>query len=135
MEVYGVKKIRKSDIERALGTAVTLYKESVTSLGECTLALVRNGKKKYLIAKGSGPMFDELEGEVTDDLKICPANHANRLVLNTYLPYTKPTTNKDGRPSIGLGDRLGEATPGHIKALGNKNISPTSLSSRSESSI
>ncbi len=124
MEVYGVKKIRKSDIERALGTAVTLYKESVTSLGECTLALVRNGKKKYLIAKGSGPMFDELEGEVTDDLKICPANHANRLVLNTYLPYTKPTTNKDGRPSIGLGDRLGEATPGHIKALGNKNIFP-----------
>lgn len=124
MEVYGIKKIRTSEIEHVTGKTVALYEESITNLGECTLALARCGDKKRLIAKGSGPMFDKLEGEVRDDLKICPANHANRLVLNAYLPYTRPTTNKDGRPSIGLGDRLGEATPGHIKALGNKNIFP-----------
>jgi|BioPla2DNA2_1021312.scaffolds.fasta_scaffold08607_3 hypothetical protein len=124
MEVYGIKMIRKPDIERIMGKTVTLYEESVTNLGECILALVQSGDTKHLIAKGSGPLVDKLEGEVKDDLKICPANHANRLVLNAYLPYTKPTTNKDGRPSIGLGDRLGQATPGHIKALGDKNIFP-----------
>lgn len=124
MEVYGIKMIRKPDIERIMGKTVTLYEESVTNLGECILALVQSGDTKHLIAKGSGPLVDKLEGEVKDDLKICPANHANRLVLNAYLPYTKPTTNKDGRPSIGLGDRLGQATSGHIKALGDKNIFP-----------
>ena len=103
MEVFGIEKIQIADLERLLGSPIILYKESVTSLGECTLALVRSGETRYLIAKGSGPIFDELEGEVNGEFKVCPTNHANRLVLNTYLPYTKPTTNKDGRPSIGLG--------------------------------
>ena len=124
MEVFGIEKIQIADLERLLGSPVILYKESVTSLGECTLALVRNSETRYLIAKGSGPIFDELEGEVNGEFKVCPTNHANRLVLNTYLPYTKPTTNKDGRPSIGLGDRLGEATAGHIKALGDSGVFP-----------
>ncbi|MFA5699539.1 MAG: tagaturonate epimerase family protein [Sphaerochaeta sp.] len=124
MEIYDSEKIRKTDLALLFDSPVTLYPESLTSLGECTLALVRFGSKKYLIAKGSGPIFDELEGELIGSLKRCPTNHANRLVLNTYLPYTKPTINSEGRPSIGLGDRLGEATAGHIKALEGTNVFP-----------
>ena len=54
MEVYGIKKIRTSEIEHVTGKTVALYEESITNLGECTLALARCGDKKRLIAKGSG---------------------------------------------------------------------------------
>lgn len=117
MELYEEKLIQAASLEKRLGKRVTIYEPSLTSLGECTLVLVRAGREKYLVAKGSGPVFDELQGTTEGSCKICPTNHANRLVLNTYLPYTKPQANATKRPSIGLGDRLGEATSGHIQAL------------------
>lgn len=124
MELYEEKRIKTESLKKRLGMSVSLYQRSVTSLGECTLALVRAGREKYLVANGSGPVFDELEGTTKDSCKICPANHANRLVLNTYLPYTKPQANTTKRPSIGLGDRLGEATSGHIQALRSTKVFP-----------
>ena len=124
MELYEEKRIKPALLKKRLGKQITLYERSETSLGACTLALVRAGREKYLVAAGSGPIFDELEGTTESSCKICPANHANRLVLNTYLPYTKPQANSAKRPSIGLGDRLGEATCGHIRALQGTKVFP-----------
>ncbi|MGE4453099.1 MAG: tagaturonate epimerase family protein [Sphaerochaeta sp.] len=117
MEIYEERSLNIQKLERLLKTKVSIYEQSITSLGSCTIALVRTGLNRYLVASGSGPVFDELEGETVDHCKICPLTHAGRLVLNKYLPYTRPVANTGKRPSIGLGDRLGMATPGHIKAL------------------
>ncbi|MGE4583588.1 MAG: tagaturonate epimerase family protein [Sphaerochaeta sp.] len=124
MEVYEKQTIDTQNLNKRFGGAVHLYERSVTNLGECTLALVRHGRTRHLVAVGGGPVFDELEGEEEDGCKICPTNHANRLVLNRYLPYTQPVANTTRRPSIGLGDRLGEATPGHIEALRGTSVFP-----------
>lgn len=124
MELYDSRQIDTLALERRLGKPVKLYEKSVTSLGECIIALVRSEKDKYVVAQGSGPVFDELTGEVAQACKICPADHANRLVLNKYLPYTIPVANTSKRPSLGLGDRLGEATAGHIQALMGTKVFP-----------
>jgi hypothetical protein len=124
MELYDSKQINTQVLEARLGKPVRLYERSVTSLGECLIALIRAGRNKYLVCQGSGPVFEELSGENFPLCKICPANHANRLVLNKYLPYTIPVANTARRPSLGLGDRLGEATAGHIEALKGTNVFP-----------
>ena len=122
MEVYEEKAIRIRRVEKLLNEKISLYEQSQVSLGSCTLAMIRCKDKKYLVAFGNGPVFDSLEGDVDKDCKVCPTNHANRLILNTYFPFTKPVANSNKKPSIGLGDRLGEATAGHIKALQGSNV-------------
>ena len=49
-------------------------------------------------------------------LGLGPLNHTNALALRARLPFTAPSP-VGVRKSAGLGDRLGIATPGHIRAL------------------
>jgi hypothetical protein len=49
-------------------------------------------------------------------LKLCPADHANAIALRVTLPYTAPQV-LGLRKSAGFGDRLGLATPGHVRAV------------------
>ncbi len=44
--------------------------------------------------------------------------------LREFFPYLKPVPLGVGEPSFGFGDRLGIATPGHIRALGKRKIRP-----------
>lgn len=124
MEIYEERTVDIQQLERRLKCKVSLYEQSLTNLGSCTIAMIKAGEQRYLVAVGSGPIFDELDGEAEDECKVCPLSHENRLVLNTYLPYTHPVANTTKRPSIGLGDRLGEATPGHIWALEGTSVFP-----------
>lgn len=48
--------------------------------------------------------------------KLCPLTHANSLALRSALRWLEPTPLGLGT-SAGFGDRLGLATPGHIRAL------------------
>lgn len=124
MEIYATERLDMQQLQQSLGVGVKLYPMSVTNLGECSIALVRLEGRRYLVAGGNGPIYEEFDGMVKGSVKLCPTTHANRLVLNRYLPYTVPTANTAKRPSIGLGDRLGEATGGHIKALGKSEVYP-----------
>ncbi|NCC63588.1 MAG: hypothetical protein EOM15_02880 [Spirochaetia bacterium] len=117
MEEYDEKTIRIRRIEKRLGEKISVYEQSQVSVGTCSLVMIRCKSRKYLVAHGNGPLFDSLEGEVQQDCKICPTNHANRKILNTYFPFTRPVANTYKKPSIGLGDRLGIATEGHIQAM------------------
>ena len=58
-----------------------------------------------------------LEGQ-DFDLLLCPTSYANALALHEALPYTQPRT-LGLATSAGCGDRLGLATPGHLRALRN----------------
>lgn len=124
MEIYEERTLHIQHLESRLKSKIFVYEKSLTNLGSCLIAMIKAGENRYLVASGSGPVFDELEGEVEQECKICPLSHDNRLVLNTYLPYTHPVANTNKRPSIGLGDRLGEATPGHIRALEGTSVFP-----------
>jgi hypothetical protein len=63
-----------------------------------------------------------LEGQELT-LKICPTDHRNTTALRKALPYTAPET-LGVRKSIGCGDRLGLATPGHIRAVRGTGVAP-----------
>ena len=52
-----------------------------------------------------------------------PMNHANAVAIRKVLPWTAPKT-AGLATSVGLGDRLGLATPGHIRAVRGSGLVP-----------
>ncbi|MBM4078273.1 MAG: hypothetical protein FJ278_01140, partial [Planctomycetes bacterium] len=57
------------------------------------------------------------------EVKIGPADHANARALRKHLPFTRPAL-VGIETSIGCGDRLGLATPGHIRAVRGTGVKP-----------
>lgn len=107
------------------GEEVHVYPRSFVENEEITLALYKNNLKKFIIAMGESKFFDALIGEeIQKGVKICPTNHENRLVLNEHIEWTKPVAFGNHTTTIGLGDRLGEASPGHIRAIQNYQVKP-----------
>jgi len=99
----------------------SLYKNSFTTIGHSALWLEsNNGKKQFSVMAKPTELFNQVQGEtqpVTDGylLKRCPLNPNNAALLRTLLPSLQP------KPiglatSAGFGDRLGVATPGHVRA-------------------
>ena len=66
------------------------------------------------------PFPHGLSGAVTESgdgmLLVGPADRGNAVALRAILPWLRPQLLGAG-PSVGLGDRLGVATPGHVAAL------------------
>ena len=54
--------------------------------------------------------------EAAFSVKLCPLNRANALALQALLPFARPRL-IGNRKSAGCGDRLGLATPGHVRAV------------------
>ena len=101
-----------------------IYENSYTEYYQCRLQMVKLNTSKYIIAFGECDLLNELEGEQKQNYKQCPLTHNNRLVLNKYFEYTKPKALGNKGATIGLGDRLGLASPGHIRAVDKKKIYP-----------
>jgi hypothetical protein len=62
-------------------------------------------------------------GEQQGDAWICPLDAQNAAAVRKALPWTAPTI-VGLKKSIGCGDRLGLATPGHILAVQGKDMFP-----------
>jgi hypothetical protein len=105
---------------------VKAYSQSLAESGSTKLLMVKDlqSNTKYILAVGEGPLYDALQGEVQDGAKWCSLTHDNRLVLNQYFDYTVPRAFGTQIATIGLGDRLGIASQGHIKAVSGRNIRP-----------
>ncbi|MHA6253153.1 tagaturonate epimerase family protein [Oceanobacillus sp. CAU 1775] len=104
---------------------VKVYRESFTKEQKVYLLMIKNSGEKSILATGEGDLFNELDGEIIgEDAKICSLTHENRLVLNRYFDYTRPQAFGNKIATIGLGDRLGRATPGHIETVKEKAIKP-----------
>jgi hypothetical protein len=54
----------------------------------------------------------------------CPLNHENALSLRAEFPFTAPSPLASGKATIGLGDRLGVAGPGHIRTVAEREAAP-----------
>jgi len=70
--------------------------------------------------------FQEEESSVSAErktlfLKLCPLVHANALALRRTLEFLQPRL-VGLRTSVGLGDRLGLATPGHARAARDRGL-------------
>ncbi|WP_099362435.1 tagaturonate epimerase family protein [Fredinandcohnia onubensis] len=104
---------------------VKVYEKSVTHHDNVSLVMVRDQQQKWILASGEGALFEELNGTViTDNGKACPLTHENRLVLNRCFEYTVPRAFGTKVATMGLGDRLGLASPGHIETVRDHNVKP-----------
>jgi len=114
-------------LARAIGGAVEMhvYPRSITALEGVVFFLGRQGQTKWLGLLYQGVSADaarfhgeergvELEQPLT--LRLCPTDHANAVALRRTLPFTAPQV-VGVHKAFGCGDRLGLATPGHVRAV------------------
>ena len=116
-------------------SGLRVYPRSVTALPGAVAFLGRGGIEKKLGAVTGGaapsPFFEELEadaravqmGGAAFRLKVADLSHANALVVRRRLAFAAPRT-IGLATSIGLGDRLGLATPGHLRAVDGSGVAP-----------
>jgi hypothetical protein len=111
------------DIIKDFG-GMKLYQNSVGQCGPTRFFMAKGDGGKMLFAFGGGPLHDALCGEAREGCKACPVSHENRLVLNRFLGYTNPVAFGRQTATVGLGDRLGLAAPGHIRAIKGRGVKP-----------
>ncbi len=97
--------------------ALDVYEPSVHRVGEVTYFLARHGHQKVVGAIGDDEISGRRTGSV-DGLAVTlgECNHENAHTIRNELPWTRPRC-IGLATSAGLGDRLGLATPGHVRAI------------------
>lgn len=128
------------DVDQAIARAselgamsgMTVYPRSITAGNHTVFFLGRRGEEKCLgvLRRGTDPP-DGFAGEtlsmasapVPCSLTRCPADSATAAALREALPYLAPRP-LGLRKSAGCGDRLGLATPGHVRAVRRTDVAP-----------
>ena len=122
------------EVELLPSLRVEIYPRSVNQLGDDVLFLGREGLEKFLYVlspAGGSERADQFQGELVGAislvenavLKRCPMNHPNADTLRQLLDFTRPVL-IGLHDSIGLGDRLGVANAGHLRAVAGTNMRP-----------
>ncbi|MGD9099067.1 MAG: tagaturonate epimerase family protein [Anaerolineae bacterium] len=101
---------------------LNIYPRSLTKIDGATYFLVRLAPQENRLGiRGDATGF---EGEQRGDVTLCPLTAANAAALRQKLPWLRPQT-LGLQTSAGCGDRLGLATPGHVRAMRRtKGIAP-----------
>ncbi len=105
-------------LEQLAGLRV--YPSSEVELDGTIYFLARDARGKQLGVLGDVTGF---EGMRQGDLLLCPLTAANAATLRTRLPWLRPQP-LGLRKSVGCGDRLGLATPGHVRAVRRFDLAP-----------
>ena len=77
--------------------------------------------KKFLYILGDSTGF---QGEKAGQGFLCPLTVENAFALKQVFSWLSPRRILEGEASFGFGDRLGLATPGHIRALAGAKVFP-----------
>ena len=94
-------------------TGLTIYLNSVVEADGVTYFLARSDRGKCFGIMGHTVGF---EGERRGNVILCPLTAANAAALRQRLPWLRPQP-LGLQTSAGCGDRLGLATPGHVRAV------------------
>jgi hypothetical protein len=103
--------------------ACHLYADSVHAANGCVLFLAKALGEKFLwiMEKEAGADSSEFEGVVMivngRNVRKAPLSHANAVVIRRWFSFARPTAFGREGVSIGLGDRLGIASPGHLRII------------------
>lgn len=109
-----------------------VYPRSITAIGQTILFLARRGDTKLLGAlTAAGGIGEEFAGESSAvqiagrdlTLTLAATTPANAAWLRALLPYLVPQP-LGLKKSAGCGDRLGLATPGHVRAIRHSAMAP-----------
>ena len=96
-----------------------LYPDSMKYAGNDMVALAEGEHGDLLIVSGAtGHLFEGHSYQnLGEEWVKAPLTSTNAAVLRKLFPFTAPVRVLGRNRTIGLGDRLGIATPGHIRAL------------------
>jgi len=119
-------------VELGQVSGMHVYPRSICAAQHCLLFLGRRERKKYLgVISGASAERWGLSGRSTPvklagtelTLTLCDSTAENASALRTVLPFllAKPI---GLRKSVGCGDRLGLATPGHVRAVRQSTMTP-----------
>ncbi|WP_422443690.1 tagaturonate epimerase family protein [Thermoanaerobacterium sp. DL9XJH110] len=110
-----------------------VYPESINYIKGCYFFLIKQKKQKKLVAieieKEASAITRDFEEESTFQIngkkvKLMPLNHRNAVALRKYFPFTAPVNFGKKGMSVGLGDRLGLASPGHLRIIKKTGVRP-----------
>jgi hypothetical protein len=105
-----------------------VYPRSLQNAGNAVVMMVRDSAGKNLVTVGDDPALNGFKGSEcfmnNKRVKICPLTIENCKNLRKVFPYTNPQPHQGHKITIGLGDRLGLASPGHIEAVRDLDIFP-----------
>ncbi len=113
-------------------TGIAVYPHSISAVQSSLFFLGRGAGRKLLgIISAKAPVLQQFSGEaasvtVAGDeraLLLCPAIEHNAAALRSLLPFLVPRTVGLDK-SAGCGDRLGLATPGHVRAVERSVMAP-----------
>jgi len=87
-------------------------------------SLAASGDRLYFVTRGPQKRLGAARIELGDlRVELKGLNHENAAALRAELPFLAPSL-VGLRTSLGLGDRLGLATPGHIRAVRGTGVAP-----------
>jgi hypothetical protein len=92
------------------------------SLGVKLLGILYKGENPIVEAFTAEQSSTVIDGQ-TLNLRLCPTIYSNAVALHVALDFTMPRT-LGLKTSAGCGDRLGLATPGHVRSVRKTDIAP-----------
>jgi tagaturonate epimerase len=105
-----------------------VYPDSIYHYGGTYFFLASIGNIKKLVVYNGGGQFYGFKGtEVSHGNKsavICDLNNDNCKLIRKIFTFTNPTPHRGVDITLGLGDRLGLASAGHIRLLKGKAVFP-----------
>lgn len=101
-----------------------VYPNSVNEIGSSKIYMVKEKDADKLVIEGAlGSLFEGRYCECCGKT-IAPLTHKNADVLRSLFDWTAPKPVLRNKRSMGVGDRLGIACPGHIRVFNKYDMSP-----------
>lgn len=105
-----------------------VYPNSIQMSGSTVFFITKGRHEKSLVLFGSDEYFSMFDGEEKAvfgfSAKVCRLNNHNCVQMRKLFSYLNPESRGERRFSIGLGDRLGIASPGHIRLINQTDAFP-----------
>jgi len=105
-----------------------IYKNSLYVQDNILFFIAKIKQKKLLYLTSKNPFNSDFEGDYQElggiFIQIVDINYNNSKVLQNYFPFTSPISLREKKTTFGCGDRLGLATPGHIRAALEYDVYP-----------
>lgn len=105
------------------GSAISFYRKSIRKMEDSVLVMARDHKERFLMvfSERQNGFITRFTGEQIGDagiqVRLCPLDHSNAKVIREAFPWAKPVSLRRHKTTVGCGDRLGIAAPGHVAAI------------------
>ncbi|HBG02882.1 MAG TPA: hypothetical protein DDW87_15170, partial [Firmicutes bacterium] len=115
-------------LQERLKQQAEVYPASVNIADDRLLFLAKDAQGTHLVVVSTGERTDGFQGDTARVgafmVKRASLNSRNAKALRSLLPWTAPQAFGTSGISMGLGDRLGLASPGHLTALSGTGVRP-----------